>query len=100
MFSLRISTRALGFIRTIILARLLEPSDFGLMGIAMLAIATLEAFSQTGFQTALIQKKENVEEYLDTAWTVSVIRGALLFFILFVLAPAVAAFLIPLRQPW
>jgi lipopolysaccharide exporter len=35
---------------------LLAPADFGLFGIAMLAIATLETFSQTGFQAVLIQK--------------------------------------------
>jgi len=92
VFGLRITNRGLGFIRTIILARLLAPSDFGLLGIAMLAIATLETFSQTGFQTALIQEKENVESYLDTAWTVSAIRGVLLFIILFFFAPLVATF--------
>jgi lipopolysaccharide exporter len=49
VFALRIISRGLGLIRTIILARLLAPEDFGLVGIAMLAIATLETFSQTGF---------------------------------------------------
>ena len=92
VFALRIINRSLGFIRTIILARLLAPSDFGLLGIAMLAISTLETFSQTGFQAALIQKKENVESYFDTAWTVSATRGILLFLILFFSAPLVAAF--------
>lgn len=92
VFALRFTSRGLGFIRTIILARLLAPEDFGLLGIAMLAIATLETFSQTGFQAALIQKKENVDSYLDTAWTVSAVRGVLLFFILFLSAPLVATF--------
>ena len=69
VFALRFTNRGLGFIRTIILARLLAPSDFGLRGIAMLAIATLETFSQTGFQAAIIQKKQNVKSYLDTVWT-------------------------------
>ena len=92
VFALRITNRGLGFIRTIILARLLAPSDFGLLGIAMLAIATLETFSQTGFQAALVQKKDNVESYLDTAWTVSVIRGIVLFLILFLSAPVIAKF--------
>jgi len=92
VFALRFTNRGLGFVRTIILARLLAPSDFGLLGIAMLAIATLETFSQTGFQAALIQKKENVESYLDTAWTVSAIRGIVLFLILFLFAPVVAKF--------
>jgi len=92
VFALRIINRSLGFIRTIILARLLAPSDFGLLGIAMLAIATLETFSQTGFQAALIQKKGNIESYVDTAWTVSAVRGIMLFFILFFCAPIVAQF--------
>ena len=92
VFALRFTSRGLGFVRTIILARLLAPEDFGLLGIAMLAIATLESFSQTGFQAALIQKKENVDSYLDTAWTVSAIRGIVLFLILFLFAPVVAKF--------
>ncbi|MDB9823141.1 lipopolysaccharide biosynthesis protein [Deltaproteobacteria bacterium] len=92
VFALRIFNRSLGFIRTIILARLLAPEDFGLLGIAMLSISTLETFSQTGFQAALIQKKENIETFLDTAWTVSVIRGLVLFLILFLGAPIIAEF--------
>ncbi|MBN1850280.1 MAG: lipopolysaccharide biosynthesis protein [Deltaproteobacteria bacterium] len=92
VFSLRIVNRGLGFIRTVILARLLAPEDFGLFGIAMLSISTLETFSQTGFQLALIQKKENVKSYLDTAWSVSVIRGLILFLILFLSAPLIALF--------
>lgn len=92
VFVLRVINRGLGFIRTIILARLLAPDDFGLLGIAMLSISTLETFSQTGFQPALIQKKENIESYLDTAWTISAIRGILLFAVLFLSAPVIARF--------
>lgn len=92
VFVLRFINRGLGFIRTIILARLLAPTDFGLLGIAMLSILTLETFSQTGFQTALVQKKENIQPYLDTAWTVSAIRGIFLFLILFFSAPLIAEF--------
>lgn len=92
VFALRIANRGLGFIRIIILARLLAPKDFGLLGIASLAIATLATFSQIGFQTALIQKREDIKSYLDTAWTVSAIRGAVLFLVLFFSAPIIAAF--------
>lgn len=62
------------------------------MGIALLAMSTLETFSQTGFQAALIQKKENIESYLDAAWTVLILRGLLLFGILYFAAPFVASF--------
>ena len=92
IFSLRITNRGLGFVRTIILARLLVPEDFGLLGIAMLAISTLDAFSQTGFQSALIQRKGNVRAYLDVAWTVLAVRGVVLFLMLFAAAPMAAKF--------
>lgn len=52
VFALRITNRSVGFIRTVILARILSPEDFGLFGIAMLAMSSIEAFSQTGFQLA------------------------------------------------
>jgi O-antigen/teichoic acid export membrane protein len=92
VFALRSISRVLRLIRTIILARLLAPEDFGLFGIALLSLSTLEAFSRAGFQVALIQKRDNVESYLDTAWTVSAIRGTILFLILFFAAPLIAKF--------
>ncbi|MBW1913957.1 MAG: lipopolysaccharide biosynthesis protein [Deltaproteobacteria bacterium] len=89
---LRIVNRSLDFVRTIVLARLLSPYDFGLAAIGFIAISMLETFSQTGFQTALISKKQDIESYLDTAWTVSVFRGILLFAIMLFSAPLVALF--------
>jgi O-antigen/teichoic acid export membrane protein len=71
---------------------LLTPYDFGLLGIAMLAIYTLETFSQTGLSHALIQRRDKVESFLDTAWTISVLRGLVLFIILFLSAPLIAKF--------
>jgi O-antigen/teichoic acid export membrane protein len=91
-FALRITDRLFGLARTIILARLLSPNDFGLFGIALLAMSALGTFSQTGFSAALIQKKDDTKPYLDTAWTVQVIRGILLALIAFAIAPYVAAF--------
>lgn len=92
LFALRMLNRGLGFIKTIILARLLAPADFGLLGVALLAISTLETFSHTGLQTALIQKKDTVESHLDTVWVVSAIRGTFLFAVLFLTAPFIAKF--------
>ena len=92
VLGLRFSCRVLSFIRTIILARLLAPEDFGLLGIAMLSIAFLDTFSMTGFETALIQKDKNIDSYLDTAWTVSAIRGIILFIVLFFSSPLISNF--------
>lgn len=57
-----------------------------------MTMATLDTFSQTGFHAALIQKKENIDSYLNAAWTVLILRGVLLFTILFFLAPYAAFF--------
>lgn len=91
-FALRIADRSFGLIRTIVLARLLAPEDFGLFGIAMLALTALETFSETGFNAALIQRPGDIRPYLDTAWTVQAIRGFLLAAILLLIAPFVAEF--------
>lgn len=92
IFSLRITERAFSLVRLIILARILSPNDFGLMGIALLVMATLDTFSQTGFRQALIQKKKDIKSYLDSAWTVLILRGFILFAILFFIAPYAAIF--------
>lgn len=92
VFALRIVTRLFGLGRTIALARLLAPADFGLFGIALLAMSALETFSQTGFHAALVQKKQDTRPYLDTAWTVQLIRAVVLALIAFSIAPYVASF--------
>ena len=92
VFFLRIVNLGFSLIRLIILARILSPSDFGLMGVALLTMSTLETFSQTGFQAALIQKKEDIQSYLNSAWTVLILRGFVLFVILYFIAPYAAIF--------
>ncbi|MBI4302315.1 MAG: lipopolysaccharide biosynthesis protein [Chloroflexi bacterium] len=88
----RAADQLFNMVRILVLARLLSPNDFGLMGIALLTLSALDAFSQTGFNTALIQKKGEVKDYLDTAFTLLFLRGAVLFALLFIAAPYLAAF--------
>ena len=85
-------SRGLMGVRTLVLMALLTPKDFGLYAIVMLAVMTLETLSQTGFDTALIQRKKNTEVYLDTVWTLHVVRGLVLATLLFLGAPLVARF--------
>ena len=92
VFALRMLENVLRLMKLVIVARLLAPHDFGLFGIALLAMSALETFSQTGFQTALVQKKGDIAPYLNNAWTVSIIRGIFLFIILFLGAPYIALF--------
>lgn len=65
-------------VRAIVLARILTPKDFGLMGMALVAIQAAEAFSQTGFARALVQTRKDPSDYLDTVFVVGCLRGLLL----------------------
>jgi len=89
---IKIIRKVLSLIRLIIIGRILAPSDFGLMGIALLTMSALETFSSFGFGQALIQKKENTDNYLDAAWTVLIVRGFIVFIIVYLVAPYVAFF--------
>lgn len=88
----RIAGRSLQLIKFIVLARLLTPEDFGLFGIAMLALALMETFSSTVFEKALIQRQDNVSGFLNVAWTVQISRGVIFASVLFLSAPYIAGF--------
>ncbi len=92
VYATNITEQVLNFIRIIILARLLAPHDFGLVGVALLAISVLNIFTETGFGRALIQRKGDIKGYLDTVWSLSVVRGIILTLILFGAAPLVSTF--------
>lgn len=86
------STRAIAFARTIILARILSPSQFGIFGIASLVIVFLEIFTETGINVFLIQRKKSIDKYLDTAWVVSIVRGFIIFLIIVALSGPISIF--------
>lgn len=100
MFALRIANKLIGLSRSVVLARVLAPEDFGLVGIAMLTVSVMQIFSESGFRTALIQKQDVDDDYLSAGWTFLVLRGLLLSVLLFVLAPFVITFFEETRALW
>ena len=92
MTVLRVFTRLLSVVQIFIIARLLDPADFGLFGIALIITGALQTFSETGFDAALIQKDENVEPYLDTAWVVQIARGCAVALLMIAFAGWTAVF--------
>lgn len=88
----KIFYRIISFLRIAVLARLLVPSQFGLFGIATLFLNFLEILTETGVNIVLVQVKEQIEEFIDSAWVVSIIRGVILFVIILISAPIVASF--------
>ncbi len=89
--TLRVATRALSFIKTIVLARVLLPSQFGAYGVALLVLGFLEVMTETGVNVILIQEKET-DQYVNSAWIVSIIRGIIISLVIILLAPFIASF--------
>lgn len=92
LYGLRIVTKLLSLTSGVVLARLLTPSDFGLIGMATLAIGLLEVFSRSGLEHSIIQKTHVSRHELDTLWTFDVLRGVVLAGLMLLSAPYVGAF--------
>ena len=75
MIAWRMTTRGLGLISTLVLARLLVPSDFGLVAIATTFAAAIDALSELGLRAALVRQPDDDPSLYDTAFTMQVIRG-------------------------
>lgn len=88
----RIVTRVISFLRTAVTARILNPSQFGVFSIATIVLSFLEILTETGINIFLIQKNETFEEYIDTAFIVSILRGIIISCAILLSAPFIAAF--------
>jgi lipopolysaccharide exporter len=82
----RMTTRGLGFINSLVLARILDPKDFGLVAVAGGIIASLDALSTTGVDQVLIREKTPDQALYNTAFTMEFIRGLANALILVILA--------------
>ena len=80
------------FVIGIILARLLMPSDFGLIGMLAIFIAVSNVFIDGGFAKALIQKKKCDDIDYSTAFVVNIVLAIIIYAILFIAAPLIAKF--------
>jgi lipopolysaccharide exporter len=89
---LRGASRVLGFASMIVLARLLMPEDFGLMAMAAISMAFLEAFTTLNLGTILIRNALSGRPDYDTAWTLQIMRGTLIALVILAAGPAIAGF--------
>jgi O-antigen/teichoic acid export membrane protein len=80
------------FIVSIVLARLLSPDDYGLIGIIAIFTAICTALIDGGFDTALVRKKDATEEDYNTAFIVNFGMSLLLYAIIFAGSPLIASF--------
>jgi O-antigen/teichoic acid export membrane protein len=96
MVGMRWALRGIGLVSTIILARLLSPTDFGVIAMAMAFIGFLEVLLETGIDQTVIRLSKPERADYDGAWTLQVMIGVALTVLIFVAAPFVASFF---REP-
>lgn len=88
----RILARGIEFIVSIVVARLLAPDDYGVIAIVLVFISLADVFVFTGFTSALIQNKDSDETDFSTMFYCSLIMSAVLYAVIYVLAPYIAEF--------
>lgn len=86
-------TRILGLASTLILVRLLTPSDFGLITLAMSCVVIVDAVSFIGVEDSLVREKAPTRALLDTAFTLNVLRAIVSALAIAALAKPAATFL-------
>ncbi len=89
-----------GFLNTIIVARLLAPEDFGIVAIGLTTMQILTNLSDFGVSQAVIRFRDADRNDLDTLFTLSALRGALIAGALALAAPFAAAFYNDERVLW
>lgn len=83
-----------------ILARLLDPKDFGLVGMVTAFTGVLNLFRDFGLSTATVQRAEVTEDQISTLFWINLLVGAVLALLSVALAPVVAAFYHEPRLLW
>ena len=91
-FAERIGAQAITFVLSIILARLLSPSDYGAIAILLVFITIADVFVNAGFGSALIQKKDADNLDFSSVFYFSFILSIFVYLVVFLSAPFVANF--------
>lgn len=88
----KFASQCISFVINIVLARLLMPADFGLVGTLAIFFAFTELLVGSGFSMALIQKKNRTELDYSTVFYFNCMMGLVLYSLLFFSAPLIAQF--------
>ncbi|MCI9558133.1 MAG: lipopolysaccharide biosynthesis protein [Lachnospiraceae bacterium] len=80
------------FVIAILLARMLTPAEYGVVGIIMIFITIANVFVQSGFGTALVQKKQADEMDFSSVCYFEIVLAAGMYGILYLAAPVIASY--------
>lgn len=88
----RFAVQGIQFVIGLILARLLTPSDYGIIGMLAIFMAISQTIIDSGFSKALIQKQDRTEIDFSTAFFFNIVVGLICYLILFFASPYIASF--------
>lgn len=88
----RFSNQGMSFFFSVILARMLAPSDFGIIAMITIFFAVAQSFVDSGFSNALVRKTDRREEDFSTCFYFNIGVGIIAYIVLFLIAPLVASF--------
>lgn len=88
----RLSLQLVQFFVTLVLARLLTPTEYGTVGLLTIFLAIAGSLANCGFGNALVQKKEVGELEFNSVFYLSLAMSGLLYLVLFLAAPWIADF--------
>lgn len=91
-FGERFLSQGIAFLTSLVLARIVAPADYGVIAIVMVFTNLAAVFLNSGFGTALIQKKDADDRDFSTMFFCSLGCSLLIYLVLFFAAPFVAAF--------
>lgn len=88
----KVANQLVSFMLGIFLARMLSPTEYGLIGMSMVFIAFSNVFVNLGLSTALIQKKNAIEEHFSSSFFVNISIAIILTVLFFLIAPVISSF--------
>ncbi len=88
----RFSVQGVQFLVMLVIAHLLDPKDFGLVGMLAIFLAVAQTLIDSGFSQALIRKQNRTEADNSTVFYFNIVISTLLYLILYAVAPWVADF--------
>ena len=86
------TNQGITFLVGVVIARLVDPAEFGVVGMITLFIAVSSAFVDSGFNSALIRKKDATEIDYNTVFYFNLITSVFFYLILYLISPYVAVF--------
>ncbi len=88
----RFTTQGISFVFSMLIARLLLPSDYGVVAMLGIFMAVAQCFVDSGFGTALIQKKDRTETDFSTVFYFNIVVACLFYGLLWLASPYIAQF--------